>query len=45
MEQRLRLYEELTNRYPRPFDWKFDRRKLMTFLRRLDAKRLVAPNP
>jgi DDE superfamily endonuclease len=45
VEQRLRLYEELTNRYPRPFDWKFDRRKLMTFLRRLDAKRLVAPDP
>jgi hypothetical protein len=45
VEQRLRLYEELTNRCPRPFDWKFDRRKLMTFLRRLDAKRSAAPNP
>lgn len=45
VEQRLRLYEELTNRSPRPFDWKFDRRKLIAFLRRLDAKRLAIPNP
>jgi len=45
VEQRLRLYEELTNRSPRPFDWKFDRRKLTAFLRRLDAKRLTRPNP
>lgn len=45
VEQRLRLYEELTNRCPRPFDWKFDRRKLMAFLRRLDARRLAIPNP
>ena len=44
VEQRMRLYEELTNRTPRPFDWKFDRRKLLAFLRRLDAKR-VTPNP
>jgi DDE superfamily endonuclease len=43
--QRLRLYEELTNRCPRPFDWKFDRKKLMAFLRRLDARRLAIPNP
>ena len=28
VEQRLRLYEELTNREPRPFDWKFDRAAL-----------------
>jgi hypothetical protein len=45
VEHRLRLYEELTNRSPRPFDWKFDRRKLVAFLRRLDAKRLTTPNP
>jgi hypothetical protein len=45
VEQRLRLYEELTNRCPRPFGWKFDRQKLLTFLRRLDAKRLAIPNP
>ena len=45
VEQRLRLYEELTNRSPRPFDWRFDRRKLLAFMRRLDAKRLATPNP
>lgn len=45
VEQRLRLYEELTNRSPRPFDWKFDRRKLMAFLRRLEAKKANVPNP
>jgi DDE superfamily endonuclease len=45
VEQRLQLYEELTNRTPRPFDWKFDRRKLTAFLRRLDAKRTAIPNP
>ena len=28
MEQRLRLYEELSNRTPRPFQWKFDRAAL-----------------
>jgi hypothetical protein len=45
VKQRLQLYEELTNRTPRPFDWKFDRRKLTAFLRRLDAKRTAMPNP
>jgi DDE superfamily endonuclease len=39
VEQRLRLYEELSNREPRPFDWKFDRAALQLFLKRLDAKR------
>jgi hypothetical protein len=33
--QRLRLYEELTNRSPRPFEWRFDRTKLKAFLKRL----------
>ena len=28
VEQRLRLYEELSNREPRPFEWKFDRAAL-----------------
>ena len=36
--ERLRLYEELCNQTPRPFDWKFDRRKLREFLQRLEAK-------
>ena len=39
VEQRLHLYEELTNAKPRPFNWKFDRPKLVEFLRRLDAAR------
>jgi hypothetical protein len=39
VEERLRLYEELTNGEPRPFQWKFDRAKLAAFLQRLEAKR------
>jgi hypothetical protein len=38
VEQRLRLYEELTNQNPRPFDWKFDRTKPTRFLDRLQQK-------
>jgi hypothetical protein len=41
VEQRLRLYEELTNREPRPFAWKFDRAALQTFLTKLEAKRAL----
>ena len=37
VEQRLRLYEELSNRQPHPFEWKFTRTKLMEFLDRLQA--------
>jgi hypothetical protein len=44
VEQRLRLYEELTNREPRPFDWKFDRAALKTFLTKLEAKRALLPS-
>ena len=40
VEQRLLLYEELSNREPRPFDWKFDRAALQAFLKRLEAKRV-----
>ena len=40
--QRLRLYEELTNRSPRPFEWRFDRAKLKAFLKRLAAHEAVA---
>jgi DDE superfamily endonuclease len=44
VEQRLRLYEELSNREPRPFQWKFDRAALHTLLAKLEAKReLVSP--
>src|SRR4051794_9612474 len=38
VESRLLLYEELSNRHPHPFDWRFDRKKLTEFLRRLAAK-------
>lgn len=37
VEQRLRLYEELSNRQPHPFEWKFTRAKLAEFLKRLEA--------
>lgn len=39
VEQRLCLYEELSNHQPRPFNWKFDRTKLEEFLQRLEARR------
>ena len=46
VEQRLRLYEELSNQEPRPFQWKFDRAALQTFLAKLEAKReLVSSTP
>jgi hypothetical protein len=38
VEFRLRLYEELSNRAPRPFQWQFDRAKLEEFLRRTQAR-------
>jgi DDE superfamily endonuclease len=39
VEQRLHLYEELSNQRPCPFQWKFDRAKLVRFLERLEARR------
>jgi hypothetical protein len=38
VEQRLRLYEDLCNQRPRPFQWKFTREKLIQFLDRLEAR-------
>lgn len=38
VERRLRLYEELSNRRPRPFAWQFTRGKLIEWLHRLDQK-------
>ena len=43
VEQRLRLYEELTNREPRAFDWKFNRAALQTLMTKLEAKRALLP--
>lgn len=41
VEQRLLLYEELTNRSPKPFAWQFDRAKLKAFLKRLAAHEAI----
>jgi hypothetical protein len=41
LELRIRLYEELTNREPRPFDWKFTKYDLFDLLQRL-ARREAA---
>ena len=38
---RIRLYEELTNKEPKPFDWKFTKYDLFDLLQRL-ARREVA---
>jgi hypothetical protein len=38
VEWRLRLYEELTNRQPRPFHWKFTKEDLFDLLQRLASK-------
>jgi DDE superfamily endonuclease len=38
VELRLRLYEELTNREPQPFNWKFTRNDLFELLQRLASK-------
>jgi hypothetical protein len=38
VELRLRLYEELTNRQPQPFNWKFTKYDLFDLLQRLAGK-------
>src|ERR1700733_3385544 len=44
---RLALYEELSNRSPKPFAWKFDRAKMVALMTRIEAHRkvLVAAQP
>jgi hypothetical protein len=42
IEQRLHLYEELSNREPRPFAWRFTRAKLIDLLHRLEQKQMVS---
>jgi hypothetical protein len=44
LELRIKLYEELTNRDPRPFDWKFTKYDLFDLLQRL-ARREAARVP
>jgi hypothetical protein len=34
---RLALYEELSNQRPTPFQWKFDRTKLLALLAKIEA--------
>jgi hypothetical protein len=47
LELRIRLYEELTNRDPRPFDWKFTKYDLFDLLQRLARREAAhkAPAP
>lgn len=42
VEMRLKLYEELTNSQPKPFDWKFTKDDLHDLLQRLAAKEQAA---
>jgi hypothetical protein len=39
---RLRLYEELSNRTPRPFEWKFTRQDMLAWLKRASPHFLAA---
>jgi DDE superfamily endonuclease len=45
VELRLRLYEELTNRQPRPFHWRFTKYDLFGLLQRLAGKGQADTNP
>ena len=45
VEVRLRLYEELTNRQPRPFNWQFSKSDMFEWLQRLEAKQRAAATP
>jgi hypothetical protein len=45
IELRLRLYEELTNGEPRPFNWKFTKYDLFDLLLRLAAKSQAVNSP
>ena len=42
---RLALYEALSNQSPTPFQWKFDRAKLLTLLAKVAAHRPCSANP
>jgi hypothetical protein len=42
VETRLRLYEELTNSQPKPFDWRFTKYDLFALLQRLASKEAAA---
>jgi hypothetical protein len=40
---RLALYEELSNRTPKPFAWKFTRQEMQNWLKRASPHFLAAP--
>jgi hypothetical protein len=42
LELRIKLYEELTNRQPKPFDWRFTKYDLFALLQRLATREAVA---
>jgi DDE superfamily endonuclease len=42
LELRIRLYEDLTNRQPRPFDWQFTKYDLFALLQRLAIREAAA---
>jgi hypothetical protein len=42
LEVRIRLYEELTNRQPKPFDWRFTKYDLFALLQRLALREAVS---
>ena len=42
LELRIKLYEELTNRQPRPFAWKFTKYDLFDLLQRLARREAAA---
>ena len=42
LESRIKLYEELTNRQPKPFDWRFTKYDLFELLQRLARREAAA---
>lgn len=45
LELRIRLYEELTNRQPKPFDWKFTKYDLFDLLQRMARREAARTAP
>jgi hypothetical protein len=45
LEMRIRLYEELTNRQPKPFDWRFTKYDLFDLMQRLAKRETAAKTP
>jgi hypothetical protein len=43
LELRIRLYEELTNKQPKPFDWTFTKHDLFKLLQRLARREATTP--